>query len=165
MAETSLRHELPLLVAGQAHKEIVHNEALIRLDALVATAVVAIADEPPPAPVFGQCWIVGSAPTGAWTPHPGEIALWQTGGWLFLSPTSGLLAWHLGLQRFIYFDGVGWVTGSWPAAAIEISGKTILSGQFLSVSDPSGGSVVDVEARAAVNAILGVLRDHGLIAA
>ena len=51
MTETS-RWALPLLDAGQAQKEMTHNEALARLDLLAQAGVQAVGvDAPPPGPV------------------------------------------------------------------------------------------------------------------
>ncbi len=44
------------------------------------------------------------------------------------------------------------------------NGTRILGGQSAAVADASGGVVVDVEARAAINALLSRLRVHGLLA-
>ena len=58
---------LPMLEAGQAQKEVLHNEALQLLDALVAPAVEGPPlATPPPAPVVGSCYIVAASPTGDW---------------------------------------------------------------------------------------------------
>ena len=163
MSETTLRHVLPLLIAGQSHKEVVHNEALIRLDALVGAAIEGFASDPPPSPGLGACWVVSSAPTGAWTPHPGKIASWQEGGWLYLTPTPGFVVWVRNLGRHVYFDGSVWQTEYWPVASVQIGGKAVLSERQPPIPDATGGALVDVEARAAVAAILAALRSHGLI--
>ena len=61
------RFALPLLHAGQAQKELFHNEALVLADGLLQPCVEALGlDTPPPSPAPGQCWIVGDSPTGAW---------------------------------------------------------------------------------------------------
>ncbi len=49
-------------------------------------------------------------------------------------------------------------------AALEVSGTQVVGAQGAAVSDASGGSTVDTEARAAINALLARLRTHGLIA-
>ena len=80
MADTA-RSRLPMLEAGQAPKEMTVNEALARLDLLVQTGVVAVGiDTPPATPAEGQAWIVGGAPTGAWTAQPRALAGWEGRG-------------------------------------------------------------------------------------
>ncbi len=52
--ETSARHGLPLLSAGQAQKEYFHNEAIQALDFLVGPAVFeGPSDQPPATPQVG----------------------------------------------------------------------------------------------------------------
>ena len=83
MAEMTARYRLDLLQSGQAQKEITHNEALIRADILLQSAVEnRTLTAPPGAPVEGQCWVVAAAATGAWAGRSGEIACWSAGGWL-----------------------------------------------------------------------------------
>ena len=85
--DTTARFGLPFLHAGQAQKEVYHNEALALIDVLAHPhALSAFLDVPPIAPVEGQCWIVGSSPQGAWSSRPGELACWTSGGWRFIGP-------------------------------------------------------------------------------
>ena len=92
MAEMTARYRLDLLQSGQAQKEITHNEALIRADILLQSAVESrTLTAPPGAPVEGQCWVVAAAATGAWAGRSGEIACWSAGGWLFVVLSRRLL--------------------------------------------------------------------------
>jgi hypothetical protein len=146
MAEDSARFALPFLQPGQAQKELFHNEALAAIDALLHPVAQTIGDNAPPStPVIGQCWIIGASPTGAWTNHGEEIALWSDGGWRFIAPVPGMMVW-------LAVDGV-WAreeSGGWAVSA--------------AISNPAGGTIVDGEARAAINALLAAVRAHGLIA-
>jgi hypothetical protein len=62
------------------------------------------------------------------------------------------------------FDGVAWSLGIVKGARLELSGSQVVGARLTAVANPAGGAVVDVEARAALVAILGRLRSHGLIA-
>jgi len=54
MAEMTPRLSLPLLQAGQAQKEALHNEAITILDAMTGGLIETIGDNaPPPCP----CWV------------------------------------------------------------------------------------------------------------
>jgi hypothetical protein len=46
-----------------------------------------------------------------------------------------------------------------------IGGQQVIGARAAAILGPSGGSVVDAEARASVDAILDALREHGLIGA
>lgn len=94
MIETSARLALPLMAAGQAQKEIVHNEALLLADLLVAPVAENLGlNAPPTSPAAGACWIIGTAPTGDWAGHAGALAGWTAGGWRFAAPFEGLHVW------------------------------------------------------------------------
>jgi len=148
MTDTTARWYLPLLAAGQAQKEMTHNEALTALDLLIQPVVLATGlDVPPTGATPGQCWIVGTAPTGAWAGQAGAVAGWTDGGWRFAPPREGMSAWSVadgGLARRL--------AGTWRIAPRPV------------VADPAGGTTTDLEARAAIAAILAALRAHGLLA-
>ena len=146
MAESSGRFALPYLQPGQAQKELFHNEALTAIDALLHPVAQTIGDNTPPAtPAIGQCWIIGAAPTGAWSGRPQEIAYWSEGGWRFIMPAPGMLVWLAADGVWAREDAGGWMVGA-------------------AIPNASGGATVDSEARAAINALLAAVRLHGVIA-
>lgn len=166
MAETSDRLALPLLQAGQAQKEMYHNEALALLDLAVQACVESVGlDAPPLAPVPGQCWIVGAAPTGEWAGHAHALAGWTSGGWRYVSPLEGLAAWSRADGAIARFVGGSWVAGRLSGHQVVIDGVPVVGAQAAPVDTPAGGSTIDAEARTTISAILTVLRGHGLIAA
>ena len=142
-----------------------HNEALRLIDLAVAAAVESVGgNAPPPSPADGQCFIVGTAPTGAWEGHGSSIAGYAPGGWRFLAATAGMRALDKATGQTACFDGVAWSLGIVKGARLELSGSQVVGARLTAVANPAGGAVVDVEARAALVAILGRLRSHGLIA-
>ena len=141
--DTSPRHELPLLFSAQAQKEVVINEALVRVDALLHLAIQSEVDAPPSSPADGEAWIVGSAATGEWADNAGKIAISSSGDWLFLQPTDGMRCWHIADRRFIHFDSV-WSAASSPAS-------------------PSGGATIDAEARQAIGEMIAALQEAGVV--
>lgn len=48
-------------------------------------------NEPPAVPVQNEIWIVGTAPTGAWSGHATKLAEWTGSQWTFLTPTPWML--------------------------------------------------------------------------
>lgn len=162
--ERSARLALPYLEPGQAQKETFHNEALARLDLAVQTAVTAVGiDTPPASPVAGECWIVGTAPVGAWTGQAGALAGWTTGGWRFVAPFEGMAGWSIADAMTVRWAGGVWATGVIAARRLEIDGVQVVAARQPAVAAPGGGSTVDAEARAAIDSVLIALRNHGLI--
>ena len=164
MSDQSDRFKLPLLAAGQAQKEITHNEALTLADMLFHSVVVSVAPTSvPPAPMPGECWIVGTSPTGAWAGQAGAIAGWSAGGWRFVLPIDGMAVWSLADSIIVRRSGGVWVVGELTATSLKIGGNQVVGARAGSIASVSGGSVIDDEARVTINAILVILRSHGLI--
>jgi len=121
------RLAMPLLAAGQAGKELAHNEALFRLDMLVQPAVVGVGtDVPPLAPTVGQCWIVGSSPSGAWAGQAGAIACWTAGGWRFAMPVEGYAVWCISSVKPVSYHGGLWHEGDVFGSRVVIDGTPVL---------------------------------------
>lgn len=164
MTETSARFALPFILPGQAQKEVFHNEALALIDAAIHACVEAGPTATPPAdPEEGESWIVADGATGAWTGRSDALASWTAGGWRFVSPVAGMLAWNKALACWVHWSGTGWSDGSLPAAAITIAGDQIVGPRLPDVPNPSGGTTIDAEARAAIDALIATLKSHGLI--
>lgn len=111
-------------------------------DALLHCAIEGEAAAPPAVPVNGQAWLIGAAPTGAWTGHAGKIAFYQSGSWIFAAPCDGMRILDRGTGHEKHYNA-GWQAPMAPAA-------------------PTGGSTVDSEARAAVAALIAALRVAGI---
>lgn len=160
----STRWALPLLAAGQAQKEITHNEAILAIDRLLQLAVVTRSRSEPPADASsGDIYIVGPAPTGAWAGRTGELAAFDGSGWTMTAPRPGCLAWVGDEGEFSVSTVSGWSNGGWPARGIRIGGRSVLAATPAYVLDAAGGSVVDLECRSVLAALLAALRDQGVI--
>ena len=110
MSDATANLALPFLLPSQAQKHVTHNDALLRLDALVQLSVLSTdVTEPPATPADGDRYIVPSGATGAWAGRGDQIAFRDSSGWIFLTPGAGWIAWvgDRGLQ--VRFDGSGWV--------------------------------------------------------
>ena len=164
MTEATSRLALPFIVPGQAQKEFYHNEALARIDvALHASVEGAALASAPENPTEGQCWIVGSGATGAWSGEEGSIAGWTAGGWRFIYPVAGMSVWNKSAGYRISWLGSEWSGGEIRAAEIRIAGKKVVGERQPAVASPSGGTVIDAEARAVIVALTATLKSHGLI--
>jgi hypothetical protein len=162
---TTARLAMPLIQPGQAQKELYHNEALLVADAAVQASVAAVGlDAPPANPAAGACWIVGSAPTGAWAGRAQALAAFTATGWRFVVPREGFAVWDAATRTVARYVEGTWDRGGVRGNRLVIGGRQVVGPQGPAVADPTGGATADPEARAAVAAILAVLRSHGLIA-
>jgi len=139
------RHELPMLFAGQAQKETFVNESLARIDALLHCAIEGVASNPPASPAEGDCWLIDSGADGAWAGRDGQIAAFAGGNWLYVLPRDGMRLLDRTSGRDFRYVG-GWIAPVRP-------------------DTPSGGGVVDGEARAAIAALTQCLVDAGIVPA
>ncbi|OWK27644.1 DUF2793 domain-containing protein [Sphingomonas mucosissima] len=158
------RLRLPLLHAGQAQKELDHNEALALLDFAVQPAVMAMGlDAPPPQPGEGECWIVGAHPTGEWSGRALSLAGWTANGWRFLDPRNGMTVWRTEDGLMARYTEGSWRIGEVHASKVLIEGNAMLTAPQPPIADTAGGATIDREAREAIEAVLETLRVHGLI--
>jgi len=139
------RFALPLLAVAQAQKEVVHNEALALLDALVHAAIedgpLAV---PPASPAEGQCWLVDGAATGAWDGEGGKLAVWSGGGWRFAPPRPGMRVVRLPDGAWLRYHAGAWVVPE-------------------EIASPAGGVTIDSEARSAIAALILLLEAQGIL--
>lgn len=161
----SARLKIGFIAAGQVDKATTHNEALALLDIAVAAAVDGfLTDTPPAAPMAGQCYVVGSAPTGAWLGHSLALAGYTEGGWRFVAPVEGLSVLDKASSESAVFRDGAWAKGDVRAVKLSIGGNQVVGSRGAGIANPAGGTTIDVEVRAAVADILARLRHHGLIA-
>ena len=162
--ETTERLALPLLVPGQAQKELYHNEALEALDLLVAAVVEDLPQDSPPAdPPIGSTFLVGDSPAGDWEGHAGHLAGFGSGGWRFAVPIVGTQVFVRSSVTCAVFTAGGWEIGSVRGSRLILDGQQVVGPRAAAIADPAGGASVDAEARSAIGQILITLRQHGLI--
>lgn len=160
------RLRLPLLHAGQAQKEIWHNEALAVLDLLVQPVVLSVgATEPPTTPGIGDCHVVGDGGQGEWAGRDHAIAGWTVAGWRFVAPVEGMRFLIAQTMVPLTFADGAWRVGVLAVSALTVNGLQVVGERGDAVVAPSGGTTIDSEARAAISSIISALMAHGLIAA
>jgi hypothetical protein len=135
---------LPMLIAGQAQKEFFVNQALSILDSLHPRAVFASLPAPPAQPAEGACYRITGPAVQEWTGCEGHIAIRIAGDWHTISPREGMRLFDIAAGQSLFFRE------SWQSAG--------------SVAAPTGGTVVDSEARAAIHQLLDTLRHVGILA-
>lgn len=159
------RLALPHILVNQAQKEMTHNAALNRLDILVQSTVLSaeIAD-PPLAPAEGEAWVVAAPATGAWAGRETMIAQWIGGAWSFLEPRPGMRVRLDDRKMEAHFDHGAWSLGELNGDRLLIHGQQVVGMRGSAIASPTGGTAVDAEARAAIDALIAALVAHGLIA-
>lgn len=158
------RLNLPLLWAGQAQKELFHNEALTLLDMHVQPIVLEIGAAAPPAErAEGDMWVAGADASGEWEGHAGMIAGWTGGGWRFIAPRPGMCIWSRQHDCMAFYRNGGWRVGDLRGTGVTIDGIQVVGARQGAIAEPDRGDTIDSEARAAISAILSALRGHGLI--
>jgi hypothetical protein len=164
MSEATPRFGLPFILPGQAQKELFHNEALSAADALIhAASETAPIAAPPSSPQPGQSWIVAAAPTGAWAGKAHHMAFWTDGGWRFSAPVPGMLVWIKPLALWVHWTGSAWSGGEVRGSRLMVEGEQVVGKRQPAVPSPSGGTIIDAEARSAIASLIVALKSHGLI--
>ena len=139
--------------------------ALQVLDTIVAAAVEeGPRNDPPSSPLPGSCYLIGTAPSGDWSGRSGNLGSYSDAGWRFIAPPDGLQTWVKSLAMHATYRNGGWELGSLRGSELVIGGQQVVGAQSPAIADPSGGAAIDAEARQALAAVLGALREHGLIA-
>ena len=137
------RFSLPLLYAGQSQKELYVNEGFFLADALMHCAIESESATPPTSPVDGQSWLIATGASGVWAGEAGKLACHQGGHWILVQPTNGMVILNKATGQLIRRVGGVWKAPTAPA-------------------QPSGGTVVDSQARDSINLLLQKLRDAGI---
>jgi hypothetical protein len=164
MSDATPRFALPFILPGQAQKEAFHNEALLRIDAMLSpSAEGPPRSEPPANPDEGECWIVAEGASGAWAGKAHSLACWTGAGWRHLPPRPGTTVWNKADAVPLQWNGSGWSTGAIACGGVLVGGQQVVGERQPAVASPSGGTIIDAEARSALNALIATLMSHGLI--
>jgi hypothetical protein len=108
MPNTTNRVKLPYILQSQSQKEVTHNSGLDLIDALLQAACVSVSvNTPPGSPAAGDCYVVGTSPTGAWSAQAKAVAFYTT-GWNFIVPWEGLTVWANDTNQLYTYDGAAW---------------------------------------------------------
>lgn len=108
MPNTTNRVKLPYVLQSQSQKEVTVNASFDLIDVLLQAAVASVGTNTPPAsPMAGDCYVVGTSPTGAWVGQAKAIAVYST-GWSFITPWEGLTVWAMDTNALNTYDGAAW---------------------------------------------------------
>lgn len=123
------------------------------------SASFAVAISARPIVGIGRIWADGKLLRGAAGEMTAEGAVRiYTGG----EPAEGMLCWIADEAIVAVFGGGVW-NAALPVAGLNIGGVMMLTEPLVAIDAPEGGSVIDIEARAALTSLLGYLREQGLL--
>jgi hypothetical protein len=146
MSDDTARLKLPHLVSLQELNAVTWNEALEQIDALVDLHLLGqFVNTPPASPQDGDAYLIGGAPTGAWTGYAYKIASCRDGAWRFYQPFNGLSAFVAGTV-IVYVNGVWQPVGSTDFATRSgsetLTGKTLSNAALSGTTGLPGGSAI-----------------------
>lgn len=139
---TTAHVTLPLLFAGQAQKEPFINHAFSAIDALLTGVVDDSLATPPSDPAEGSRYRILENAVAEWLGHDDEIAIRIGGAWEFVVAYEGMSVFDTTARTSLYF-ATEWLAATQPPT-------------------PSGGNVVDSEARAALELLIEALKTAGI---
>jgi hypothetical protein len=84
-------------------------------------------------------------------------------GWRFVAPADGMRVWNKQIQLEMRWNGAYWNAGSLVGSELVIGGRKVVGIRQPGVPSPSGGTVIDVEARRAIEDLTAALISHGLM--
>jgi hypothetical protein len=123
---------MPYIVAGQAQKEVTHNDALNDMDSLAQISVISRSvATPPTSPAEGDCYVIAPSPTGAWAGNANAIASYYS-GWRIKQPKAGWNAYVQDESTPYFYDGTAW-------SAAVVGQSISLSGNISAPSWASAG--------------------------
>ncbi|MCT2557654.1 DUF2793 domain-containing protein [Tsuneonella sp. YG55] len=106
-------------------------------------AVEGEAGAPPIDPPEGECWLVAAGATGAFAGQEGNLAIRQSGEWVFVAARDGTRIYDRATGQFLLFNG------AWQRES--------------AIAAPAGGQTIDTEARAAIGELIGALTRCGIL--
>ena len=107
-----------------------------------------------------------SAPADARPFVPGYASLGLSNGSAeegFARSVEGMLLYERTSGTWAAFSNGAWELGIVRGDALLIGGQQVVGPRGAAIQSPAGGTLIDNEGRAAIDAILGALRLHGLI--
>jgi hypothetical protein len=139
---TTARLQLPYIAPQQAQKQVTYNAAMALLDQLVQPAVKSRTTVAPPGgPAEGDTYIVAPSATGAWAGKDGRFAAWLSGGWSFVAPAEGWLAYVVDTAELAVYASGAWASfvtmGGTALARLGINATADLTTRLAVAADAS----------------------------
>ena len=132
------RNATTILRDPYTHKPFVHFYATKLIDLVVAAAVEEEPLAAPPAnPVIGATYIVASGATGAWAGNDLALAGYTDGGWRFVAPREGMLAYVVNGSVWAAFRAGSWEIGAVRGESLMIGGQQVVGARAGAIGSPA----------------------------
>ena len=119
---------MPLIAAGQSQKHVTHNEAIVRLDAIVMLSVIDSTHTAPPAATEGDRYRVAPGATGIWIGWDLNIALFTDSQWVKLVQKRGWTCFDENNGTLTVWNGTAWTNFSFITATQAANGTLVKVG-------------------------------------
>lgn len=130
---------IPFIDQQQGTPEVTHNEALLLLQAMANGVIDRGVNTPAVGPTIGDSYIIGSAPTGAWSGRANCVTIWSGTAWDFIpgetdagtpitmgARQEGMRVWVRDENTLYVWTGATWLNfASTPASATEYGQRAI----------------------------------------
>jgi hypothetical protein len=94
---------------GYTKAEVDGKLAAVTTGMVHSQSVEAIRNDPPTSPATLSTYIAGTAPTGAWSGHPNQLASWSGTAWTFEAPQAGESHLVEDVSETWHWTGTAWV--------------------------------------------------------
>jgi len=139
----TIRLNITELIVGQSGGEILFNEAMNKMDAIIFPTIKdRDLTAPPGSEVDGDTYIPAATATGAWAGKEDNIAIFDN-GYKFVAPDEGMVLYVDDEKVLIEYDGTNWIFQR-PTKLnilVKTSGYTVLvadNGKMLTNTGASG---------------------------
>ena len=112
------------------------------IDCVLQHGVLASRSDPPSTAHEGDCYRVTGVASGDWAGREDKLAIHSAGSWQFIDPYPGMYVFDREASLLLHF-AIDWQSADEPPA-------------------PQGGTVIDSEARAAIDELIDALRKIGV---
>lgn len=99
---------LRLLKYNQVQKEVIVNEALVVIDALLGRVVLKTIGAIEEAEKDGSLYVIGENSEAEWKKYSKGTLIFYSNGWRYIVPKKGWTLWLLEKKKNITFDGEAW---------------------------------------------------------
>jgi len=117
-------------------RELIERQRVLDAGVAIYSALVVGLNAPPSTPAADDLYVVGTAPTGAWSGYAGHLAIWSGTAWLVTSPEEGMHAydksvgriWARGAGSWTMYNGLAsgiiW-RGAWSSVTPYVAGDAV----------------------------------------